>query len=188
MLIVSEELKELTLLLDKYRSEHAIQLKTLTERRQRQQRKQETKLKTLKQDQVNADSSLPFEGMSFQETFASRSEIAEETESDLQQEMLQHENQALFEELTSLSSRVHETEKMMIEIATLNQMLSSQIMNQSEQIEQVYTDAIQASLNMTRGNVHLKKAVNLNKSTMKYVAVILILASLTLLFFDRFYS
>ena len=102
--------------------------------------------------------------------------------------MLQHENQALFEELTNLSSRVHDTEKMMIEIATLNQMLSSQIMNQSEQIEQVYTDAIQASLNMTRGNVHLKKAVHLNKSTMKYVAVILILASLTLLFFDRFYS
>ena len=53
MLIVSEELKELTLLLDKYRSEHAIQLKTLTERRLRQQRKQETKLKTLKQDHVN---------------------------------------------------------------------------------------------------------------------------------------
>lgn len=104
------------------------------------------------------------------------------------QQMIHEESQALFEELTHLSSRVHNTEKMMQEITTLNQMLSTQIMGQAEQIEQIYSDAVQASMNMTRGNKHLKKAVDYSRSTRKYILVILIVASFVLLFFDRFYS
>jgi len=102
--------------------------------------------------------------------------------------MLEEESQALFEELTQLSTRVQETEKMMQEIATLNQMLSTQIMGQTEQIEMIYFDAVTASLNMTRGNVHLRKAVDLNRSARKYVLVLMVLAAFVLLFFDRFYS
>lgn len=102
--------------------------------------------------------------------------------------MMQAESQALFEELTNLSSQVHQTEKMMVEISTLSQMLSTQIMGQAEQIEQIYTNAVQSSLNMTRGNTHLKKAADHSRSSRNYILALLFGLSLVLLFFDRFYS
>jgi len=177
VLIVSEELKDLTLLLDKYRSEHAVQLRTLVERRKRQQQKQEAKLKSLSEKDGDVISN------------SSRNETQLfQGDAVMNQQMIQEESQALFEELTHLSGRVNTTEKMMQEISTLNQMLSTQIMGQSEQIEQIYSDAVQASLNMTTGNKHLKKAVDYSRSTRKYILVMLIVASFVLLFFDRFYS
>lgn len=87
-----------------------------------------------------------------------------------------------------MSERVLETEKTMVEISTLNQMLCSQILSQSDQIEQVYNDAIKSSENLMRGNIHLQKAIETSSSTRKYILILMILAALMLLFFDRFYS
>lgn len=119
---------------------------------------------------------------------SSRNGSSEILEMDSGQQMIQEESQALYDELMHLSDRVHDTERMMHEIATLNQMLSSQIMNQAEQIEQIYTDAVQASYNMVTGNRHLTKAAEYSRSSRRYILVLMICASIILLFLDRFYS
>lgn len=55
-----------------------------------------------------------------------------------EQVQLQAENAALVAELASLSADATRTERTVREIATLNQMFSSQVMLQASQIEQLY--------------------------------------------------
>jgi hypothetical protein len=55
-----------------------------------------------------------------------------------QQAQVQAENAALVAELASLTTDVARTERTVREIATLNQMFSSQVMMQAHQIEQMY--------------------------------------------------
>lgn len=57
-------------------------------------------------------------------------------QAELQQ--VQAENAALVAELASLSADATRTERTVREIATLNQMFSSQVMLQASQIEQLY--------------------------------------------------
>lgn len=72
----------------------------------------------------------------------------------------------------------------MREIATLNQMFSAAITQQSEQIEQLYAEAVAATTNISRANVQLGKAVRTNRSARKYLLVFFLVASLGMLFLD----
>jgi t-SNARE complex subunit (syntaxin) len=83
---------------------------------------------------------------------------------------------------------VHQVEKKMRDISTLNQLLSAAVMSQAEQIETIYNNAVDATFHLQRGNESLKKAVKLNRSSQLYIFVLLMTASLLLLFFDWFYS
>lgn len=74
-MIISEELKDLTLLLDHYRSERAMQMKSLQQRRKKQQSKQETRMKTMNPSDSPRGSSLDLTP---------------------QQQLIQEENRALF--------------------------------------------------------------------------------------------
>eukprot|EP00884_Botryococcus_braunii_P009097 jgi/Botrbrau1/18189/Bobra.53_1s0054.2 len=105
-----------------------------------------------------------------------------------EQVQLQAENAALVAELASLSADATRTERTVREIATLNQMFSSQVMLQASQIEQLYDQALVATRNIERGNVHLDKAIALNTSARMYVVYIMLLASMMLLFFDWYAS
>ena len=76
----------------------------------------------------------------------------------------------------------------MREISTLNQMLSTAVMQQVESIETLYNNALEATQHIVQGNVNIRKTIEVNRSTRKYVFVLLLVASLLLLFFDWFNS
>ncbi len=59
---------------------------------------------------------------------------------------------------------------------------------QAEQIEALYAEAVEASSYITRGNVELRKTIEVNRSSQKYVIVLLLVAAGLLLFFDWFSS
>lgn len=98
------------------------------------------------------------------------------------------ENAALQRQLLNTSSDVARLERGMRDVATLNQMFSTQVVQQSEQIEHIYAQAVQTSMNVAKGNQQLQKALTHSAAARKYVFILLLLASCTLLFFDWFYS
>ncbi|KAL4854768.1 DNA polymerase iota [Chlorella vulgaris] len=112
------------------------------------------------------------------------------------QRQLEMENQALQLELLGMNDQaskaccvhhawaVQHTERTVREIATLNQMFSTAIMQQGEQIEKLYGEAVQATLNIDRANVQLGKAIKTNTAGRKYMIVFFLVASLCILFLD----
>lgn len=48
--------------------------------------------------------------------------------------------------------------------------------------------AVKATENISRGNVHLQSAIQHNAAARKYVLALLLLASFALLFFDWYYA
>lgn len=48
--------------------------------------------------------------------------------------------------------------------------------------------AVQTSLHVTRGNLHLRQALRYNAAARRYVMVLLVCASFGLLFLDWYYS
>lgn len=105
-----------------------------------------------------------------------------------QKKALIQENKALMDELHRTEAQAQEVEKTVREISTLNQLLSAAVISQAEAIEQLYTDAVAATVNITRGNEEIKKTIDVNKSSRKYLVVLLVVATLALLFFDWFNS
>lgn len=75
-------------------------------------------------------------------------------------------------------------EKSVVEIATLNQLFSAAISSQAEAIEAIYENALVSAAFVATGNVHLDKTIKVNRSTQKYIFVLLLVATLCLLFFD----
>lgn len=104
------------------------------------------------------------------------------------QGQLDAENVALQAELLALGDEVQATERSVREIATLNQMFSTAILQQSEQIEQLYTEAVAATGSIAAANVQLGKTVATRRSAQKCMAILLLTASLALLFLDWWYS
>jgi len=104
------------------------------------------------------------------------------------QSQVDTENLALQAELLSMSDQVKTTEKSVREIATLNQMFSTAILHQSEQIEKLFQEAVAATTTLGRANVQLDKAVKTNKSAQKCMFILLVMASVMLLFLDWWYS
>mmetsp|Transcript_684 Transcript_684/g.1984 ORF Transcript_684/g.1984 Transcript_684/m.1984 type:complete len:306 (+) Transcript_684:212-1129(+) len=98
------------------------------------------------------------------------------------------ENAALQQQLLATSEDVARLERSMRDIATLNQMFSAQVVHQSEQIEHIYSKAVEASMHVTKGNIQLRKALRHSQAARKYVLVLLLAASFGLLFLDWFYS
>lgn len=80
--------------------------------------------------------------------------------------------------------QVQHAERTVREIATLNQMFSAAITQQSEQIEQLYVEAVAATAHISAANVQLGKAVRTNRSARKYLLVFFLVASLGMLFLD----
>lgn len=67
-------------------------------------------------------------------------------------------------------------------------MISTAVMQQAEMIETLYSNAVDATQHIQRGNVHLKKTIKVNRSSRLYLLVLFVVAGLLLLFFDWFNS
>lgn len=94
----------------------------------------------------------------------------------------------LQEQLASAAQQAQGIERTVREITTINQMISTAVMQQAEMIEQLYNNAVDATHNIKRGNVDLKKTIQLNRSSRYYLLVLMVTLSLLLLFFDWFNS
>ncbi|BDA47671.1 Syntaxin-18 [Coccomyxa sp. Obi] len=171
-LILSERLHAIGSSFDQCRSVRYRQLK-LQQMRQQQQRKR-----------LN----------SVQNSSAYRPELEAQQQSlpsDMlqeQQQLIEEENRALVQQLMSLNQGATSIETTMRELATLNQMFSGQVFHQAQQIEQIYEQAVQATLNVDRGNVQLQKAIKVGGSARSILFWFFIIAAASLLFLDWFYS
>ncbi|KDD74317.1 hypothetical protein H632_c1405p0 [Helicosporidium sp. ATCC 50920] len=102
----------------------------------------------------------------------------------LLQETLQATNRDLVQELTDTFAQVHAAESTVHEIAVLNQMFSTAVVQQNAQVERLYHEAVAATQHIARANVHLGKTLRANASAQRLMACLLLSASLLLLFLD----
>jgi len=105
-----------------------------------------------------------------------------------QQEQLELENQNLVAQLSATAAQAQGIESTLQDIAVLNQMFSTAVLHQAESIESIYSAAVDASQNISTGNVELRKAVDYGRSSQRQILVLLLVASLGLLFLDWFNS
>jgi syntaxin 18 len=104
---------------------------------------------------------------------------------EMPQEQAHVERQdALEEELTQLLDQVRMAEKNVIEMSALSSLFATHVQAQAEQIESLYQDAIESSRHLDMGNVEMKKTIARKGHAQRYVAVILLIATLGLLFLD----
>ena len=105
-----------------------------------------------------------------------------------QQLSFHSENYALQQDLSNLTDQAQRAERTVREIASLNQAFSAALFHQAEQIETLYNQAVEASNHMDMGNVQLRKTVQTNSKSSKWVFAMLVVFSLMLLFFDWWWS
>eukprot|EP00252_Welwitschia_mirabilis_P017214 TRINITY_DN3818_c0_g1_i2.p1 TRINITY_DN3818_c0_g1~~TRINITY_DN3818_c0_g1_i2.p1 ORF type:complete len:314 (-),score=59.99 TRINITY_DN3818_c0_g1_i2:94-1035(-) len=108
--------------------------------------------------------------------------IGEPKERQMQQ--LDEETRALQVELTNLMDAVEETEAKMIEMSALNHLFSTHVLQQAQQIEYLYEQAVQATENVSKGNEELTKAIDRNRSSRTFILLFLAILPLSLLFLD----
>ncbi len=108
----------------------------------------------------------------------------EEGKKDAAQVQLQEENSTLLNELQQMNDSVEQVQQTLVEISSLNQVFSSQIQEQSEQLELLYEEAMQVSMNFEKGNKELTKAKEYNKQGGRIIIIIILLATFSLLFLD----
>ncbi|RZC92189.1 hypothetical protein C5167_000041 [Papaver somniferum] len=125
-------------------------------------------------------------------TDASRSVRAEVREPDefppeplrVQQQLLDDETQALQVELSNLLDAVQETETKMVEMSALNHLMSTHVLQQAQQIEFLYEQAIEATNNVEMGNKELTQAIDRNSSSRTFIVFFIVVLTFSVLFLD----
>ncbi|XP_011036017.1 PREDICTED: syntaxin-81-like isoform X1 [Populus euphratica] len=102
----------------------------------------------------------------------------------VQQQLLDDETRALQVELTSLLDAVQETETKMVEMSALNHLMSTHVLQQAQQIELLYDQAVEATKNVELGNKELSQAVQRNSSSRTFLLLFLFVLTFSVLFLD----
>ncbi|KAG2685525.1 hypothetical protein I3760_10G129100 [Carya illinoinensis] len=102
----------------------------------------------------------------------------------LQQQHLDDETRALQVELSSLLDVVHETETKMVELSALNHLMSTHVLQQSQQIELLYNQAVEATMNVELGNKELTQAIQRNSSSRTFLILFLFVLTFSIIFLD----
>ncbi|XP_057510613.1 syntaxin-81-like [Actinidia eriantha] len=105
----------------------------------------------------------------------------------VQQQLLDDETRALQVELTSLLDAVRETETKMVEMSALNHLMSTHVLQQAQQIELLYDQAVEATKNVELGNKELSQAIRRNSSSRTFLLLFLVVLTFSILFLD-FYN
>ncbi|KAJ0046164.1 hypothetical protein Pint_06419 [Pistacia integerrima] len=122
----------------------------------------------------------------------SRSNISEIRELDgpqpeslsVQQQLLDDETRALQVELSSLLDAVQQTETRMVEMSALNHLMSTHVLQQAQQIELLYDQAVEATKNVELGNKELSQAIQRNSSSRTFLLLFLFVLTFSILFLD----
>ncbi|XP_022990738.1 syntaxin-81-like isoform X1 [Cucurbita maxima] len=101
-----------------------------------------------------------------------------------QQQLLDDETRALQVELTSLLDAVQEAETKMVEMSALNHLMSTHVLQQAQQIEFLYEQAVEATKNVELGNKELAHAIQRNSSSRTFLLLFLFVLTFSILFLD----
>ena len=104
-----------------------------------------------------------------------------------QSQQLEAENLVLLGELQRTHESAAQVEQSLVEISHLNQVFSTQIQQQAEQLEVLYEEALDTSVNFSQGNEELSQALEYNKQGGRYLIYMIVFFTLLLLFFDWYY-
>ncbi|MFQ6655541.1 hypothetical protein Gotur_026060 [Gossypium turneri] len=102
----------------------------------------------------------------------------------VQQELLDDETRALQVELTSLLDAVQDTETKMVEMSALNHLMSTHVLQQAQQIEHLYDQAVEATKNVELGNKELSQAIQRNRSSRTFLLLFFFVLTFSILFLD----
>lgn len=102
----------------------------------------------------------------------------------VQQQLLDDETRALQVELSSLLDAVQETETQMVEMSALNHLMSTHILQQAQQIELLYEQAVEATSNVELGNKELSQAIQRNSSSRTFLLLFLFILTFSIIFLD----
>lgn len=101
---------------------------------------------------------------------------------------LKQENQQLFEELTTLTDDVKLAEAKIIEVSRLQAVLSENIAQQAATIDQIYSNVVEATENVSEGNEQVKQAIKSSIDFQLGVFLFFVMCSFSLLFLDWYKS
>lgn len=102
----------------------------------------------------------------------------------VQQQLLDDETRALQVELSSLLDAARDTETKMVEMSALNHLMSTHVLQQAQQIEYLYDQAVEATKNVEMGNKELTQAIQRNSSSRTFLLLFLIVLTFSVLFLD----
>uniref|UniRef100_A0A1D1YUI3 Syntaxin-81 n=1 Tax=Anthurium amnicola TaxID=1678845 RepID=A0A1D1YUI3_9ARAE len=102
----------------------------------------------------------------------------------MQGQLLDDETRALQSELSSLLDAVQETETKMVEMSALNHLMSTHVLQQAQQIEHLYEQAVEATKNVEGGNKELSQAIQRNSSSRTFLLLFLFVLTFSILFLD----
>ncbi|KAL8224079.1 hypothetical protein R6Q57_019554 [Mikania cordata] len=102
----------------------------------------------------------------------------------IQQQLLDDETHALQVELSSLLDAARDTETKMVEMSALNHLMSTHVLQQAQQIEYLYDQAVEATKNVEMGNKELTQAIQRNSSSRTFLLLFLVVLTLSVLFLD----
>ncbi|KAH7839812.1 hypothetical protein Vadar_009140 [Vaccinium darrowii] len=102
----------------------------------------------------------------------------------VQQQLLDDETRALQMELTSLLDAAQETETKMVEMSALNHLMSTHVLQQTQQIEFLYEQAVEATKNVELGNKELSQAIQRNSSSRTFLLLFLFVMTFSIIFLD----
>ncbi|CAI0438025.1 unnamed protein product [Linum tenue] len=106
-------------------------------------------------------------------------ELKESDETQLERPRLQHQV-----ELTNLLDSVQQTETKMVEMSALNHLMSTHVLQQAQQIEHLYDQAVEATKNVELGNKELSQAIQRNSSSRTFLVLFLFVLTFSILFLD----
>ncbi|KAL8227393.1 hypothetical protein R6Q59_000138 [Mikania micrantha] len=87
-------------------------------------------------------------------------------------------------ELSSLLDGARDTETKMVEMSALNHLMSTHVLQQAQQIEYLYDQAVEATKNVEMGNKELTQAIQRNSSSRTFLLLFLVVLTLSVLFLD----
>ncbi|OAY80076.1 Syntaxin-81 [Ananas comosus] len=102
----------------------------------------------------------------------------------VQEQLLDDETRALQVELTNLLDAVQETETKMVEMSALNHLMSTHVLQQAQQIEHLYEQAVEATNNVVLGNKELSQAIKRNSSSRTFLLLFFVVLTFSILFLD----
>lgn len=102
----------------------------------------------------------------------------------VRQELLDNETRALQLELSSMLDAVEQTETKMVEMSALNHLMSTHVLQQAQQIEMLYDQAVEATQNVEMGNKELSQAIQRNSSSRTFLLLFLFVLTFSILFLD----
>lgn len=105
-------------------------------------------------------------------------------ELELYEQEFATENAALVGELVETREQVREAERTVVEIANLNHVFATKVLEQAREIESLYELALEATMFLDHGNKELRKMKE-NGPVLKYiVAIAVLILTFLMIFFD----